>query len=291
MTKQNVALVLSGGGARGLAHIGVIEELLAQNYNITSIAGTSMGSMVGAFYAMNKLQEFKEWMYTIDKRKTFQLVDFSFGNQGLIKGERVINAMKEIIPDINIENMNIPYSATATDIISKKEVVFTSGSVYEAIRASIAIPSVITPVKTESGLLVDGGVVNNIPIDNVKRIKDDILIAVDVNANVPSIKPAITKKEALKKYTIYQNKLKSFHQHLKKINPLHHEDRMNYFNLINQTISLMMHQMSELHLEKHSVDLLINISRDTCSTFDFFKAEEIVETGRYITSEQLITLK
>lgn len=291
MDKKNVALVLSGGGARGLAHIGVIEELLSQNYNITSVAGTSMGAMVGAFYAMNKMQDFKEWIYTVDKKKIFQLIDFSFGKQGLIKGDKVINAIKEIIPDVNIQDLEIPYSATATDLKSKKEVVFTKGSIYNAMRASIAIPSVFTPVKTDNALLVDGGVVNNIPINNVKRRNKDILIAVNVNANIPKYQPKIDEIETIKKQKIYKQKLIYFYRHLKKISILPHGDRMNYFNLIDQTISIMMHKNTELQLEKYSLDLLIKVSRDTCSTFDFFKAEEIVEIGRIMAAEQLVNLK
>lgn len=154
--KQKVSLVLSGGGARGIAHIGVIEELEKQGYQIASIAGTSMGALVAAVYALGKMEEFKEWMFTLDKKTIFQLIDLSFSKQGLIKGDRVFNKMKEFIEDENIEDLPIPFVATATDIINKKQVVFKSGSVFEALRASIAIPTVITPVEKDGVLLVDG---------------------------------------------------------------------------------------------------------------------------------------
>ena len=175
--KKNVALVLSGGGARGIAHIGVIEELEKQGFDIKSISGTSMGALVGGVYAVGKMQEYKNWICTLDKFDVFKLVDFTFSTQGLVKGDRVINKMKEFIPDINIEDLKIYYAATATDISRKEEVVFTKGSLYEAVRASISIPTVFTPVKTENSLLVDGGVINNVPINHVKRTKDDIIIA------------------------------------------------------------------------------------------------------------------
>jgi len=190
----NVSLVLSGGGARGIAHIGVIEELEKQGLEIKSIAGTSMGALVGGIYAVGKLQEYKNWMYTLDKIDVFKLIDFTLSSQGLIKGDRVFKKMKEFIPDMNIEELKIHYTATATDIINKKEVVFTKGSIYEAIRASVAFPSVLTPVKKDDSVLVDGGVMNNVPINHVKRTRDDILIVVYVNAVIPVYKPFISKK-------------------------------------------------------------------------------------------------
>ncbi|RLD54901.1 MAG: hypothetical protein DRJ01_17410, partial [Bacteroidetes bacterium] len=146
---KNVALVLSGGGARGIAHIGVIEELEKQGFEIKSISGTSMGALVGGVYAVGKMQEYKNWIYTLDKFDVFKLVDFNVGIQGLIKGDRVFNKMKEFISDRNIEDLEIFYTAVAADIINNKEVVFTEGSVYNAVRASVAIPTVFTPVKTD----------------------------------------------------------------------------------------------------------------------------------------------
>ena len=125
---NNVSLVLSGGGARGIAHIGVIEELEKQGFNIKSISGTSMGSLVGAVYAVGKMQEYKNWIYTLDRLDVFKLIDFTFSSQGLVKGDRVFKKMKEFIPDTNIEDLEIHYAATAADIINNKEVVFTKGS-------------------------------------------------------------------------------------------------------------------------------------------------------------------
>ena len=117
-----------------------------------------MGALVGGIYATGKMQAYKNWMYTLNKLEIFNLIDFNVGIQGLVKGDRVFKKMKEFIPDRNIEDLEIPYAAVAADIINNKEVVFTKGSVYNAIRASIAIPTVFTPVKTDDGLLVDGGV-------------------------------------------------------------------------------------------------------------------------------------
>ena len=285
--KKKVSLVLSGGGARGIAHIGVIEELEKQGFEVTSISGTSMGALVGGIFAVGKLQEYKNWMYTLDKIDVFKLIDFTLSSQGLIKGDRVFKKMKEFIPDMNIEELKIHYTATATDIINKKEVVFTKGSIYEAIRASIAIPTVLTPVKRDKSLLVDGGVMNNVPINHVKRTRNDILIVVYVNAVIPVYKPFISKKEKDKKQSIYLKKIKQFQDQLHIIHPKSKHEKLGYFDLINKSISLLTDHISRLSIEKYPPDILIEVSHDACGTYDFYKAEELVEIGRYATVKSI----
>jgi len=277
---KKVALVLSGGGARGIAHIGAIEELEQQGFQIHSIAGTSMGAVVGGVYAAGKMKEYKEWMCTLDRQKVLNLIDFTLSTQGLIKGDKVFARMKEFIPDTNIEDFPIDFAAVAADIIHHKEVIFRTGSMYDAIRASVAIPSVITPVKTNGTVLVDGGIINNIPINHVKRIEGDILVVVYVNAEIPVEKPVVTAQEEKQKQNAYLQKIKEFEQHLFKVEPKQKTEKLGFFNLIDHTISTMTYQMGRMMLEQHSPDILIEISRDTCSTFDFYKAEELVETGR-----------
>jgi NTE family protein len=285
--KKKVSLVLSGGGARGIAHIGVIEELEKQGYEIVSISGTSMGSLVGAVYSVGKMEEFKNWIYTMDKLDVFKFIDFTFSSQGLVKGDRVFKKMKEFIPDRNIEDLKIHYSATATDITNKKEVIFTKGSIYEAVRASIAIPTVFTPVKTGNSLFVDGGVINPVPINHVKRSKGDILVVVHVNADVPVYKPLISKDEEDKKQSIYLTKIEKFHNELNKINPKTKNEKLGYFNLMNETVGLLTYQISKMTIEKYPPDILVNISRNSCGTFDFYKAEELVEIGRHAAIKSL----
>ena len=284
---KNVSLVLSGGGARGIAHIGVIEELEKQGFNIKSISGTSMGSLVGAVYAVGKMKEYKDWMYTLHKLEVFNLIDFSFSSQGLIKGDRVFKKMKEFIPDMNIEELDIHYAATAADIINNKEVVFTKGSIYDAVRASVAIPTVFTPVVTENSILVDGGIMNNVPISHVKRTKNDILIVVYVNADIPVIRPPISKKEMDKKQSVYLKKMKEFYGHINKSKSKSKTEKLGYFDIIDRTISLVTFQLAQLLMEKSSSDILINVSRNACGTFDFYKAEELVEIGRYAAIKSL----
>jgi NTE family protein len=178
---KDVALVLSSGGPRGWAYIGAIEELESRGYNITSIAGTSIGSLVGGIYAAGKLPELKEWLFTLNTWKVFDLMDLSISMNHLVKGDKVINALKEIVPDIDIRDLKIPFRAVATDLHTGEEVVFDQGPLFEAVRASISIPSLFRPVKYGFRTLVDGGIVNTMPINRIVRHEGDILIAFDVN--------------------------------------------------------------------------------------------------------------
>ena len=283
--KQSVALVLSGGAARGIAHIGVIEELESRDYEITSIAGTSMGSLIGGIYATGKLAELKEFMYSLDKSKVLRLVDFTLSKQGLIKGDKVLKKIKDYVPDMLIEELPIPYAAVAVDLLNKEEVVYRSGSLYHAIRASIAIPTVLTPVKEENRLLVDGGLLNNLPMAYVKRREGDMMIAVHVNANIPHVKPEITK-ESVKRQSLYQRKIKEFYKYVIPSSSSA-EDKLGYFSLISKSFELMTLHLAEEKIRHFSPEVLINVSRDSCNIYDFYKAEEQVEAGRRAAKEVL----
>lgn len=276
--EQNIALVLSGGGARGIAHIGVIEVLEEKGYIITSISGTSMGALVGAVYAVGKLKEFKEWLINIDKFETFKLVDFTFGTQGFIKGDRVFSVLKKFIPDVNIEELEIDYAAVATDIMNKREVVFTQGSIFDAVRASISIPSVFTPVKTPSTMLIDGGVVNNLPLDRVKRNEGDVLVAVNVVANVPYYE---TEKDEEK----YQQKIRKFRNYFDDMKASKISAQLSYFEIIDKSINLMIEEVIKMKLKETPPDVLVRISQDICTLFDFYKAEKIIAYGREVAED------
>lgn len=295
-----VTLVLSGGGARGIAHIGVIEELEERGYEIASVTGTSMGALVGGVYADGAIAPFKEWLLSLDKLKVFRMVDFTLSRSGLVKGDRVFNKMRDFIPDTLIENLPIPYAAVAVDLISKKEVVFREGNLFEAIRASVSIPSVLTPVKTRDQLLVDGGVLNNIPINHAPRVPGDMLVVVNVNASIAVRKPEVSHEESEKQQRAYQKKIEEFQAYIHKILPHpssskagepHHEESMGFFNLIDLTISLMTDHMARLSMKEHEPDVLIEISHEACGTFDFYKAGEMVDMGRQAARESLDRLR
>ena len=290
-----VSLVLSGGGARGIAHIGVIEELERRGYEIASVTGTSMGALVGGVYADGAMDAFKDWMLSLDKRKVFSLVDFTLSRSGLVKGDKVFNKMKDFIPDTPIEDLRIPYAAVAVDLINNGEVVFREGSLFDAIRASVSIPTVLAPIKTTDGLLVDGGVLNNIPISHAPRVPGDLLVVVNVNARIPVQRPDISKEEEEKKKRAYRKKIEEFQSQLRKIRPntpvekntQSHDEKMSFFNLIDKTISVMTYHMAQMSLNSFSPDVLIEVSRDSCGTYDFFKAGEMVEMGKAATIKAL----
>jgi NTE family protein len=284
---KNVALVLSSGGARGIAHIGAIEELEKQGYNITSIAGTSMGALVGGVYATGKLPEYKEWLSSLDKLDVFKMVDFTFSTSGLVKGDKIFKEMRKLVPETNIEDLKIPFTAVATDIINKKEVIYKEGDLFKAIRASISIPSVFTPLQINDSLLIDGGVLNPIPVNRVKRSDNDILVVVNVNAFIPDNKTNTTEPKEKKNGLMSSEILKGLQDRLAEIIPKNNKEKLGYFNLITETISLMIYQISTLTLQNYQPDVVINISRQACGNYDFYRAEELIEIGRNATIKGL----
>jgi NTE family protein len=284
--KKNVTLVLSGGGARGFGHIGAIEEIERRGYTIGSIAGTSMGALVGGVYAAGRMNEFKHWVYNLNKKEILKLLDFSFSKHGLFKGDKVLKTMKKFIPDANIEDLNIKYTATAFDLLNNKEVVFDKGSLYDAIRASISIPAVFTPVVSGNSVLVDGGVVNNIPLNNAIRTKDDTLIAIYVNANLPSSKHRHSITEVRTAQNVNGDKMGESKKSLVKHMTMNQSLGFNYFNLLDCTIAATTDCLANMIIQNYPPDMLVEISRNACGTFEFFKAEELVRIGRVATQER-----
>jgi NTE family protein len=174
---RNVALVLSSGGARGIAHIGVIKELIKSGFTITSVAGTSMGSVIGGLLAQGTLDQYSEWLLAFTKMDMIKFLDLTTGSGGLIKGEKIMKVLSDFIGDVNIEDLSIPFACVAADLASQKEIVFSKGSLIQAVRASSSIPTVFLPVAHEGMLLVDGGVLNPLPLDIIHRNDGDIPVS------------------------------------------------------------------------------------------------------------------
>jgi NTE family protein len=269
----NIALVLSSGGARGFAHIGIIEELLKYNFNITSIAGTSMGSIIAGVYAAGKLNEFTEWACSVNRLGLFKLVDFTFSTRGFIKGDRVLNEIRKIVGDINIEELEIPYAAVATDIIRQQEVVFREGCLFEAMRASMAIPTIFTPSVLNGKELIDGGIMNPLPIDLIERTENDLLVVVNVNAN-------LTEESELVDASFPSKKNGELVQEEKR--------KYGFFDLLTKSFDLTQDKLTDMIIDKHKPDILINVSRDLCSTFDFHRGSEIIEAGRKAFAKRIV---
>lgn len=272
--KKNVALALSSGGARGLAHIGAIEELEAQGYQISSIAGCSMGALIGGVYAAGKLNEFREWMKTIDRKKMLGLIDFSLSLNHIVKGARIIEAIMEFVPDVNIEDLPIPYCAVATDLKAGREVMFRKGSLFKAIRASISLPSFYEPVTFNDMILIDGGIINPLPLNRVKRQSGDILVGVDVSGHDYK-----AQWDELHRLTAMQKSDTSLKT---KILDMLIPDNIefNYYTVLSRSSSLMIRQNSVLMAQLMNPDILIDIQMNRYGTFDFDKSEKLIAIGR-----------
>ena len=291
-TKKYIALSLSSGGARGLAHIGAIQELEQRGYSISSIAGSSMGALIGGLQAAGTLTSYARWITQLNKKNIFGLMDFTLDSKGILRGEKVFAEMRKkgIIPEINIEDLPVPLAIVATDIINNKEVVFTSGDLYTAIRASIAVPNIFTPVKHNGGLLIDGGVMNPLPINRLHKINDQVVLAIDVNANIPYAKPCVPPKnkqeqkkqnEQIKLVMKKWDELKlKFGDNAGKKNAKDPFQKIGYLDISTKAIQLMQEKITQHTIEKEQPDVLIQISRDASSVFEFYKAEELIAAGR-----------
>ena len=322
---KNVALVLSSGGPRGFAYIGAIEALEEHGYTITSVAGTSMGSLVGGIYAAGKLPEFKEWLYSLDAWEVFSLMDLSIGKNHFVKGDKVIDAIMQIVPNINIEDLPIPYCAVATDLYTGREVLFDYGPLFRAIRASISIPSLFRPVKFGLTTLIDGAITNCLPLNRVRRTEGDLLVAFDVNdVNEEEIN-LILRREHEARLIDKQFELEVHEELLDVIHDFKHDTDMslikrlkhagsrsmevlkdvfnyrrafneddsldygdNYYDLLDRTFSLMNHKNTELMLELYKPDILVKMPFDSYGEIsDYAKAREISDRGYQLMCESL----
>ena len=293
-TKRDVALVLGSGGARGLAHIGAIEELEARGYRIRSIAGCSMGAMIAGMYAAGQLQDAKEWFLQVDQQVILKMVDLSISLNSLVKGERVIRELEKVVPDQQIQSLNIPCTIVAADLISADEVVFRSGSLFEAIRASMSIPLFFQPVQRGHKLLIDGGTLNPLPLNRVKRTKGDLLVAMNISGKdsmqIKKPEPSYFAKaaELIEQHGI---QLSPTLLNLKKRIEQKEEERLenqdlrgmvNYFSLADRMSDIQIQQNTHLMLQLMPPDILATMPQYAYSTFDFDRAEEIIEQGRLL---------
>jgi NTE family protein len=291
---KKVALVLSSGGCRGLAHIGVIEEILKDGYEITSIAGSSIGSLIGGVYASGNLEKFKEWVCNLDEIDVFDLMDFTIAGQGFIKAERFFRSLEEFIGCKTFEELKIPLAVVATDIVRRREVVFDKGNLLLSIRASVALPSIVTPVTYKDMILVDGGVINPIPVDCVARTEGDILMVVDVNANIPYEKPVFTELPRQKKsFSFKRTAFGYMRSNLSFLSGerTHSNIKINYLSVLDKTFDVMQDKICKLTISQGKPEWDIDISRDAATTFEFYRAQELIETGRraYLTCKENIS--
>jgi len=275
---KKVRLVLGSGGARGMAHIGVIEELENAGFQIVEVVGCSMGAVVGGIYCAGYLADYKHWLIKLTKMDVFRLLDFTLSSQGFVKGERVFRAIEEFIGDHQIEDFKIPFTAVSADITNKKEVHYRTGSLFKALRSSIAIPTVFTPIREGNSQLVDGGVLNPLPMNLVSKEAGDWVVAVNINANIPyqPTNPMADKEPSayLKMFTAIQSSFPKFDTKTESL------ANLSLFDILNKSYDLTQDRLTELMIDIYKPDLVINISRDACGVFEFYRANEIIEEGR-----------
>ena len=295
---KNVALALASGGPRGFAYIGAIEELQARGYKITSVAGASAGSLVGGIFAAGGLEPFKEWLFSLDPVKVMALMDVSVSKNYLVKGERVIKEIKSFVPEVNIEDLPIPFTAIATDLYTGEEVIFREGPLFNAIRASISIPSMFKPVKWKGRTLVDGGMVNTFPLNRVQRSPGDILVGFNVNQiDAAQIQGFLDSRAAIAK------EKESEHNLLARIQagmqqrqleasasnswiPVGADD--NFASILQRSFGIMNCSLSRIGIELTPPDVLASLPYDSYhGVYGYSHAEEIATLGRQLMADAL----
>jgi NTE family protein len=272
--QKNVALVLSSGGARGLAHVGAIEALLERGYTISSIAGTSFGAIVGGMYAAGHLDDFKRFMASMDKRRILQLSDFSFGVDHLMKGMRIIKEMQTFMPDVNIEDLKIPFCCVATNWKTGREVVFDHGSLWTAIRSSMSVPGMLKPLVHDDMILIDGGITNPIPLDRVKRNDGDLLVAINVSGH--DYEGMFARKEIAEKL---QRKNSIGMDLLGYLLPKELGLGINLYSLLDQAFSISINANAHRAIKLYPPDVLVDIPMRRYGGNDYDKYAAIRKIG------------
>jgi NTE family protein len=277
-------LLLGSGGARGIAHIGVIEVLEETGHEIISVTGCSMGAVVGGIYAAGFQKAYKDWLLALTKSQLFSVMDFTLSLQGFVKGERIFSILQEVTGHQNIEQFKIPFTAIAADIVRNEEVHYRTGDLYKALRASIAIPGIFTPVVESGKYLVDGGVLNPLPLNLITKKDDECIVAVNLNgaASPAAVAPAVEEAKVIWKWL---SPIMQYANSKKKDVPTSIEFSMR--ELLLEAYSMTQDRLTNLMLQTYPPDVLIEIPRNTCSTFEFYKAKSLVELGREACSKAL----
>lgn len=317
MATRRAALALGGGGARGYAHIGVIQVLEERGFEITAVAGSSMGALVGALFAAGKLDDYTNWVVTLTELQVLRLMDVSLTKPGMIRADRVFARMREMLAGQQIETLPVPFTAVATDLFARKAVWFQRGSLETAVRASVAIPGVFTPVMLNGRVLVDGGVVDPVPVAPIASTDADVTIAVDLGgfrgpddeqAGAPvretaEPRPVEEWAEAFRRRAsnlldqdLVRNVLARFGR-APRADRIHEADSdddvepfpsgLGRFDVMNHAMEVTQTVITRYRLAGYAPDVLITVSRDAARTLDFHRAGELIELGRHLATEAL----
>ena len=313
---RTVSLVLGSGGARGLAEIGVIRWLEDHaNYEIRTIAGSSMGAVVGGIYAAGQLDTYEDWVCTLRRQDVWRLLDFSFSGAGLFRGERLVEKLREMLGDTDIRNLPIRFTAVATDIEREREVWLNEGALFDAIRASIAIPTVFTPVRLNGRLLVDGGLLNPVPIAPTLYDDSDVTIAVSLNGRVDErLGPkrsspgdhqgdsaATRLRDGLRSARdVLPDRIGSWLQDWQGRLGLGETDSrlteeqearaLGLIDMVSHSIEAMQGSIARFRVAAYNPEHLIEVPVNACGVFDFHRAREMIDLG-YELAERRFALQ
>lgn len=283
--QPTVALALGTGGARGLAHIGAIEAIEAAGYRIIAVSGSSIGALIGGIYAAGKLDVYRDWVCALQKMDVLKLVDWTLSGAGLIKGERIIDALRELIGEVNIEELPIPFTAVATDLDREREVWLTRGPLFDAIRASIAIPTIFRPHPVNGHRLVDGGLMNPLPLTPLLQSPSDYTVAVNVNS-APETLAASRAPVKQSARTGLRSRITAFVKRTIR----NHDDKVaepGWMDTLTQALDLMQENLTGFRLAADRPDLVIEIPRNASAVYEFYRASELIELGRERTQRAL----
>jgi NTE family protein len=284
---RTVSLVLGSGGARGLAHIGVIRELERQGWQIAAIAGSSIGALIGGFYAAGKLDDYAEWVLDLTEFNVLRFFDIAWGRAGVLKGQMLMETLQEFVGQHRIEELTIPLTIVATDVVARREIWLNRGDLFDAIRASIAVPTIFTPHTIGGRPLLDGGILNPVPIAPTLRDTTDTTIAVSLSG-VPKTLKGGNRLERRSKPTEkprhrYQKKIESFIDQLQERLGLDNgkEDRpeISLSDAALLSLDAMQASIARCMLAAYPPDLLIEIPINTCGAHEFYRAKEVIEAG------------
>ncbi|MGM0745474.1 patatin-like phospholipase family protein [Rhodohalobacter sp.] len=284
MPEKKVHLVLGSGGARGIAHIAVIEELEKAGYEIIEVIGCSMGAVVGGIYAAGHLPEYKKWILGLSKRNVFDLLDFTFAKQGFVKGEKLFAKHVQVTGEEKIEDFSIPFTAVATDMRDHSEVHFKKGDLYKALRASVSMPGFFVPVFENGQVLVDGGVLNPLPINLVEKKEGAEIIAVNLNGKMDPKYDRPSEPDRLEEMQkwfdkILPDSMKTNRKTKAKSELPADEDSFSLIELMDSSFSFTQDRLTELIIELHKPNHVIEIPRNACGVFDFDQGKRVYEIG------------
>lgn len=273
---KKLGLALGGGGARGCAHIGIIKSLTSAGIRIDYIAGTSIGSVVGGAFASGDIERFEKYLLEVKWTDVVMHFDLGVPYLGLFKGNKLVKLLEQLITRKKFNQLNLPLLVVATNLDTGEEVRIGRGKVIDAIRASIAIPGIFTPFKKGKQYLIDGGVVNPMPVDAVREMGAEIVIGVDLSYEFTKEKLRYRKRKQLSKNPIVD-----------WLTP----DRPNIIDVIESSVFMMQRQITEKNIALHCPDILIRPALGSARIFDFHKARGMIEKGFEVMEKEIPGLK